>query len=95
MVGPRKNELASRARRRTFLLFGAAAVLAVGCTQSATEPVAESDETNPPSGEVAQVAAAGPLKFSFFVQMTSDVRSDVTLNGCTVPLCTAQIIRRR
>ena len=59
MVGPRKSELA---RWRTFLLLGAAAVLAVGCTQSATEPVAESDETNPPSSDVAREPAAGPVE---------------------------------
>ncbi len=62
MVGPRKSELASRARWQTFLLLGAAAVLAVGCTQSPTEPVAESDETNPPSGEVARERAVGPVE---------------------------------
>lgn len=59
MVGPRKSELA---RWQTFLLFAAAAVLAAGCTQSATEPVAKSDETNPPRGEVAREPAAGPVE---------------------------------
>ena len=62
MVGPRKSVLASRPRWRTFLLLGAAAVLAVGCTQAATEPVAESDETNPPSGAVAREPAAEPVE---------------------------------